>query len=218
MAAEGMASLNLAGSRLFESLGCAPVCLDFWHIPLRSRSVYYVFLFFRRNNHKHAAAFHSRSGLYYTNILKFRGEPLKGILAQFSVGNFTPAEDNGYLCLVTFFQESSDMFYLKLKVMFIGLRSDLNFLELYLDLFFPGFLLPLALLIFVFAVIHNPANGRVRRGGYFNKVQMLAFSNGEGLLQRKNTQLFAVGSYYPNFLSFDSLVDINCRFSYGATS
>ena len=90
------------------------------------------------------------------------------MLTQIHVGYFTAAKNNRYFRLISLFQETAYMLDLEKKVMLISLRTEFYLLHLNLYLLFLGFLQFLALLIFEFAVIHNPANRRHGSGRDFD--------------------------------------------------
>jgi len=102
--------------------------------------------------------------------------------------------------------------------MLVRLGSQLDFLELNLDLFFLGFLLLLALLIFVFAVIHDPADRRYRGRGDLDQIQVLAFGKGQCLVKRKYAELLAVRTDDPDFPGADGLINVYSGFRYDSTS
>lgn len=151
-----MASFDLTSASFAEALGSTPVGLDFRHCP----SPYFrLFRFrFRGDDDEHAAPFHFLFDLYNPNILQLGGEVIQGIHAQFLVGDFSSTKNNRNLRFITLFEESPNMFYLELQVMFIGLGPQLDLFQLNLYLLFLGFLQFFTLLILKFAVVHDPAN------------------------------------------------------------
>jgi hypothetical protein len=64
------------------------------------------------------------------------------------------------------------MLDLEHKVVLIGLRSELDFLDFYMHLLFLGFLQFLALLILKLALIHYSADRRPCSGRNFNKIKL----------------------------------------------
>ena len=140
------------------------------------------------------------------------------MLPKVHVGYFTAAKNYRYFRLISLFQETAYMLDFEQKVMLVGLRTEFYLLHLDLYLLFLGFLQFLALLIFEFAVVHDPANRRHGSGRHFDKVQLLAFRKRKRFLQLEDPQLFAVGPYYPDLFRPDGLININRGFSYDATS
>jgi hypothetical protein len=64
---------------------------------------------------------------------------------------------------------------------------------------FTRLFLPLALFVKVLAEIHYPANGRSRRGGYFNEVQAFLFGSAQRFPRRNNPDLAPILVYQANF-------------------
>ncbi|GFO64133.1 hypothetical protein GMPD_20520 [Geomonas paludis] len=100
----------------------------------------------------------------------------------------------------------------------VGLGTKLNLFELDLYLFLLRLGLLLGLLVFELAVIHDTADrgDGCRRNLY--QIQLLALSQRQSLAKRKNTKLLTFGTYYPHLFGPDCLIDVDCRFSYDATS
>ena len=76
--------------------------------------------------------------------------------------------------------------------MVVGLGPDLDFLDLHHGLAFFGFRFLLLLLVLELAVIHDPADGRLRGGSHFHQIHAPFFSQGNGLVALQNSQLFTV--------------------------
>ena len=134
------------------------------------------------------------------------------------MGDFPTAENEGYFRLVSFLKEAPHVLDLELEIVLVGLRAELNLLELHLNLFLFCLLHLLALLILEFAEVHDPANRRNRSGRNFDKIELLAFGKRQCFAKGQDTELFTVGPDYPDLSRLYCLVDVNCRFSYDATS
>jgi len=165
MAGKAMASLDFAGAGFLESLCRTPVCLDLGHLLLLWLSIETDdVLFFWRNDDEHAATFHFWSHLNVADVLQLGNETIESMLAKFHMRDFPAPEHDGNLCLVAFLDKAPRMLDFELQVMFVSLGSELNFLQLDLDLLLFRLLQLLALLILEFAVVHDAANRRNRRG------------------------------------------------------
>ena len=73
--------------------------------------------------------------------------------------------------------------------------------------FLPGFLRPLRRLVLVLAVVHDPADGRVGLVGHLDEVELELPGHGEGLGQRLDADLVAVGSDEAHLAGADAVVD-----------
>jgi hypothetical protein len=175
-------------------------------------------LFFRGDYDEHAPPFHLRSYFYYRNVFQRIDELVEGCLAKVHVGYFPTAEDDRDFRLVAFFQESTCMLYLEVQIMIIGFRTEFNLLDHNLHLLLAGFLEFFALLVFEFAVIHDPANRRHCGRRHLDEIELLAFRESQSFLQRQDTELFAVRADDPELFRSDGLIDVYRGFSYDATS
>jgi hypothetical protein len=185
-------------------------------------SLYQVILFgyfdFGGDDHEHAPPFHLRPHFYDRYILEFGDKAFKGLLPQFHMCDFPTAEHHGDLGLVPLFQEAADMLDFEGQVMVVGLGAELHFLDLDVDLFLLGFLQFFALLIFELAEVHDAADWRYGRWRDLHQVQLLSFGQRQGLLNGEDAELLAIRPNDPDFPGTYGLIDVNGRFSYGATS
>jgi hypothetical protein len=92
------------------------------------------------------------------------------ISAQIRVSDFPPPEHHGNLYLTVFLEKPFDMLDLDIQVMFLGLGSESDFFNLNDCLTFFCDLKLLALLISIFPIIHDPANGRRGIGRYLHQI------------------------------------------------
>jgi len=185
-------------------------------------SLYRVILFgyfdFGSDDHEHAPPFHLCPDFDDRYILKLGDKSFKGLLPQFHMSDFPAAEDDGDLGLVPLFQEATNMLDLEGQVVVVGLGSELHFLNLDVDLFLLGFLQFFTLLVFELAEVHDTTDRRDRRWRNLHQVQLLSFGQRQGLLNGEDAELLAVRPDDPDFAGSDGLIDVNGRFSYGATS
>src|SRR4029450_8044166 len=61
--------------------------------------------------------------------------------------------------------------------------------------------------VLVLAVIHDPADGRIRLGSDLDQVEIGFSGNGQGLGQGKNADLLAIRTDQPHLASADAVVD-----------
>jgi len=124
------------------------------------------------------------------------------------MGDFTPAEEERNLYLVPLFEEPFDIPELELKIMVFGPRPDFDFLYMNNGLVFLRFLAPLVLLVFIFPVIHDPADRRRSSRGDLHQIQTLFLGEPDGLFDGQNPDLFSVGIDDPHFRRPDLSVDV----------
>jgi hypothetical protein len=214
VAGKGMTSDDFAGAGFLETLCGSPVGFDLRH----SAFLQLLKLFFRGDDDEHAPPFHLWSYFDYGDVCECFNEFVQCCLAKIHMGNFPAAEDDSYFCLVPFFNKPAGMLYLEVQVVIVGFGTKLDLLDHYLYLLLAGFLEFFALLVFEFAVIHDPANRRHRGRRYLNEVELLTFCKRQSFLKRQNTELLAVGADDPEFFRPNGLIDVYRGFSYDATS
>ena len=99
---------------------------------------------------------------------QFLDDAVHDLPSLFNVGHFTASEDDGNLYLVLVLQEAFGLFDLKVDVVRTGLGTQTDFLGLGVV---KSLALLLLLVVFVFAVIHDSANGRSLVGSDFNQIE-----------------------------------------------
>lgn len=107
------------------------------------------------------------------------------------VSHFATSEAQRDLGFIALIQKSDQITQLDLIVIVISRRPEFHFLDLNLLLLQLGFVLLLAFLVLVFAVIHDPTNRRLRLRRDFHQVQLSFFSLHQRFTQTDNTQLLA---------------------------
>jgi len=137
-----------------------------------------------RQNHHHVSPLESGSLLDHRQILDSFNEAIEYLLPELWVGDFPAAEEDGNLDLVSFVEKTLHMAKLELEIMLLRAGSYLNFLHMDDGLMFSGLLDPFVLLVLVLSIIHDPADWRLRIGGYLHEVQSFFFGNFHGLFQR----------------------------------
>jgi len=92
--------------------------------------------------------------------------------------------------------------------MFFGPRTDFDFFYMNYGLVFLCFLTPLVLLVFIFPVIHDPADRRRSSGGNLHQIQALFLGEPDGLFNGQHPDLFSIGVDDPHFRRSNPPVDV----------
>src|SRR5690606_17848576 len=146
------------------------------------------------------------SDLDHAELLDVFGHLLEEALTDLLVGDLAPAEHDGDARLVALLQEPADVTDLDLVIVLIGLRPQLDLLELDDDLLFARFRGLLLGLVLVLAVVHDLADGGPRRRRDLDQVETLLFRLGEGDLRRHDPELRAIGGDQAHFTCADAPV------------
>jgi hypothetical protein len=133
----------------------------------------------------------------------FLGEFFDLLKSKFLVRHFAPAKTQRDFHLHVFAQEVDGVAQLHSEIVRVDLRAELDLFDLVGVLMFPGFLVLLGLLVTVFAEIHQAANRRDGGGGDFNQVHPVRPGHVDGVRQRDDTELLAVGADDANFAGAD---------------
>ena len=86
------------------------------------------------------------------------------------MSDFSATEEDGNFDRVALVEKTFHMTKLELEVVFLRTGSYLNLLNMDDRLMFPSLLAPLTLLVFVFPVIHDPADRGLRIRSHLHKV------------------------------------------------
>jgi hypothetical protein len=108
------------------------------------------------------------------------------------VHDFAAPEEDGDLAAVPGVKKAPDVLELGLIVVFVGLRADLDFLELDDGLLLSGFLLLFLLLILEFPEIHDAADRRLGAGRHLHQVKAPLLGHAQGLGGGDDAHLLAV--------------------------
>lgn len=131
---------------------------------------------------------------------------------------FSATEHDRYLYLIPLFEKTPGMLDLELKIVILGLGTHLDFFKFDPSRLFFGLGCLLARLILVFAVIHDPANGRRRIGGNFYEIETTFLSGGQSLFKTQYPELPTFVVDNPDFPGTNGPVNVGFWLSYGATS
>ena len=161
----------------------------------------------RSQHHHHLAAFHLWHGLNPGGFFHFLTHTLEHLRTKFLVRHLTAAETQSDLHLVTSLDELADILHFDLIVVFINVRTELDFLNVDNLLLLAGFVGAFLGLILEFTEIQDLANRRVNIRLYFNEVETDLISTLNGFINRDDAELFAI---------FINTTDTGC--GYGAVN
>lgn len=116
------------------------------------------------------------------------------LMPDFLVRLFAPAEHEGGLYAVSLSDEFADAAQLGFVIVVIHIGMEFDFLDALCGLVLPRLFFFLRQLKFVFAEIHDPANGRLCGGGYLDEIEVCVARAGKGLVGLNNAQLLAIGA------------------------
>ena len=126
---------------------------------------------FGRQNKNHAFSLQPRLALHFGKRLQIVTEAIQNLATQVYMVHLAAAEHEIKLNFVPVFQKFLGLVQGGYLIVLVDLyATDTQFLELLVGCGM-RFLLFLALFIFPFAVIHDPADGWIRLGRYLNQVQ-----------------------------------------------
>ena len=123
------------------------------------------------------------------------------------MGHFATAEAQRDLGLVAVAEEANEAAQLRLEVVFIRGRTELDLLHLHDLLLRLGFLSLLLLLIAELAVVHQAADGRRRIGRNLNEVHVGVFRHAQSLDRTNNPDLGAVDAGQSDLGDSDLTID-----------
>ena len=119
---------------------------------------------------------------------------------------FTPPEHDRDLDLGSLAEKAHNVPLLGLVVMDADLGSELDLLDLNLELVLPGLLGALLLLVAVLRVVHHSSDGRICAGRDLDEVEALAVRELEGFLRGEDPHLPAHLVHETDALRADFLV------------
>src|SRR5688572_11158668 len=143
----------------------------------------------RREHHDHVATVEKRLLLDRAELLHIFGEPHQESPTTIRVERLAPPEHDRDLDLGSLSEKAHDVPLLGLVVMNPDLRSELDLLDLNLELMLPGLLGALLLLVAVLRVVHDPRYGRICTGRDLHEVEALSVRELERFLRREDPDL-----------------------------
>ena len=159
----------------------------------------------RREDHDDPSALHRGLLLEFRDFFQFLGESLDEFVAFVDVGVFAAAEDDGEDHLVLLGQKLLRAVDLRHEVVVADFRAEAEFFVL--AVVRVAFVLPLLLLVLEFAVIHDPANGRLFLRGNFHEVHAGLASMPQGFNSFDDAEKRAIVSDNADGRYADLLVD-----------
>ena len=138
-------------------------------------------------------------------------EPFEQRPTALGMAHLAPAEHDRDLDLVALAQEAYDMALLGGVVVGIDLRAELDLLDRDRALVLARQLLLLLLVVAVLAVVHHPADGRIRVRRDLDEIEVLRPRILQGLVARLDADLRSVVVDQPHLRYADRLVDTGAR-------
>ncbi len=162
----------------------------------------------RTQEHNHLASFQLGVLLHTTKFSTLVSKPVQQIQTDGGMRNFTSAETDRNLYLVSSLEKTLGVVGLGIKVIAVNTRAETNFLDLHDMLLFSCFLFSLRLFKAELAVVHDAANRRLSLRSNFYKIKIL----GSGCFQRLgdgyNADLISVSVNQSDFLVADLLINL----------
>src|SRR5690606_5047030 len=162
---------------------------------------------FGREHHRHLPSLKVRWALDVPYFCEGRGHLHQTIAHQIGVDDLPPAEAHVDLDPVAVPQEALSALHLHFDIVAIGLGAQAQLLDDRRLLLLARLAVPLRLLVLEAAEIHQPADGRLGLRGDFHQVEIGFLSHAQGLPDRHDTQLLAVGADHADFPRADLVVD-----------
>lgn len=122
--------------------------------------------------------------------------------------NFSTFKGHGGFHFISGLEEALSVVDAHLIIVFVDFVAHLHFFDISRVLFFPGFFGSFFLLELVFAVVHNPTDGRIGFVTNENEVEFFFFSQSPTFVRGDESELTAVGIDQPNFGIANSFVDL----------
>ncbi len=167
-----------------------------------------------RQQHLKGTAFRSRFLLDLAHVLGVGNDTFEDAQPAILMDDFTPTEENRHFNAVSILKESLDMPDLGLEIVVVGLRTNLDFLDLHYGLAFLGLLLLFLRLVLELAVVHHTTDRRIGRSGDFHQIKTVFLGHGNGFITAQNTKLFPFGADYPQFTGTNLFVPAHAVLGY----
>ena len=145
--------------------------------------------------------------LHYGNLFQFGGDVLQQLPSAVGKRNLPAPKHHGDLDFVFATEKLADVTHFRLEIVLTGFGSHLDFFDLKRGLFLFGLLLLLGLLVFEPPVVHDLADRRFRIGRDLYQIETIIVRLGQGLMNRKDTNLVAFRIDQANFSNPYTLID-----------
>lgn len=136
--------------------------------------------------------FEFRGRFHLGQIGQGLGDARHYLLTQFRMRDLSPPEHQGHLHLVSLFEEAPRMADLRLEVVLVDARAELDFLELDDVLLLARLAGHLGLLELELAEVHDADHRRTSQRSDLDQIQPGGVSGREGDLQLHDAELFTV--------------------------
>lgn len=158
-------------------------------------------------DHGHAVAIHLRSDLDLGDIGEVRDHPIEVLARDIGVAPLAAAEENGHKDLVVLLEDLARLLELGQEVMVAGLRAKAQLLCLDLNLLLAVLFFFALLLVLEAAKVHDATDRRPRFGSHFDEIKTLLFSQANGLLNSKDSELRTIGVDDTHLWDADAIVN-----------
>lgn len=172
-----------------------------------------IWALFGRDHHHHLPAFEFRHRFDFARVGHIGGDTVQQFQPQFLVRHLAATESQGDLDLVTLIQEFHHRAHFHLIVIGVCAGTEFDFLDLDDLLLFARFSLALLGLIFVFAKVHNLANGRFRIWRNFHQIQTSLFGHGHGHAGGDDTDIFPICANQADFGIPNAIINARSGFA-----
>ena len=151
-------------------------------------------------------SFHPWTEFDHRAFADFVQQAFEDLASQIGMGHFAAAEEDGGLYFVALFEEAEYVVLFELVIVLVHVDAELYFLDGDHLLVLLGRALLLFLLVQVFAVILDAADGRIRCGRDLYQVVTTLAGDLEGFKGLHYTKLSAVFVDYTDFAGANSLI------------
>src|SRR3954447_618885 len=168
-------------------------------------------------HHGHVAAVEPGRALDRREFGDVVGNPGEDLHPELRVGHLTTTEHDRQLDLVALAQEAHDMLHLRGVVVLVDLRPELHLLDDDVRGLALRLTPSLFLLVDVPAIVHDPADGRVRVGRDLHQIELLLAGLRLRFREGADPQLLAFGTDEEDLAGSNAVVDPDLVCSYLVT-
>src|SRR3954471_7135597 len=161
----------------------------------------------RRDHHHHVPAVLLRSGVDDRESLQVRHQAVQDPASELRVRHLAPSEHDRHLHPRSRLEEPLDVPLLRVVVVRVDLRAELDLLDLDPRLLLARFLLTDVPLVLELSVVHDPRDGWSRLRGDLNEIQIELLCAPKRLLRGHDPDLGTVGPDESDLWGPDPVVD-----------
>lgn len=155
------------------------------------------------------SSFHAGHEFNYPGIANIGNQAVDDLISKIPMSHLTAFEAEGSLDLIAFVQKADGLVLLRLIVVFINRNGELHLFDGDDLLLFPGGAFTLILLVEIFAVVLDLADGRNGIRGYLDQVERALSCQFQRFEGGHDAELFAVFIDNPDFTGTDTFVCTN---------